>query len=147
MSMDYENAPLEAPSYDDDFGPPESVEVDVNLVINNLQQGWMSQVANLQWVNAQLSAKAAEMERRWQEAEMRVGALEGALKVESENSSRLEEELNRYTPVYLEADGRVYPAATPADDHLSEDAILQMSAALSGQPGLTAPVEPAAEPG
>ena len=56
MSMDYENAPLEAPSYDDDFGPPESVEVDVNLVINNLQQGWMRQVANLQWVNAQLSA-------------------------------------------------------------------------------------------
>jgi hypothetical protein len=139
MSMDYENAPLEPPFDEGDFGPPQSVEVDVNLVINNLQQGWMSQVANLQWVNAQLSAKAEEMERRWRETEARANALEGALVNESEHARKLEGLLERggvYLPDIDTDPAQVERALSQADDHPSEDAILQMSALASGQPGL-----------
>jgi hypothetical protein len=120
---------------DDDFGPPQSVEVDVNLVINNLQQGWMSQVANLQWVNAQLSAKAEEMERRWREAEMRIGALQGALVATSPVDDHPQE---GGTGLFTkeQADEFMNLDVSPADDHPSEDAILQMSALASGQPGL-----------
>jgi hypothetical protein len=135
MDMDFEDIRPDAPQYEDaPLGAPESVEVDINQVINNLQQGWMAQVANLQWTNAKITANAQEMERRWHEAEARAGALEGALLTESESATYLEQQLSTSRELadhYADQMEKLQDASR-SDDPPQED-VFQAAAALAGQ--------------
>jgi hypothetical protein len=124
------------------LGAPESIEVSYEAVINNLQQGWMSQVANLQYVNAQLAAKVQEVDRRLLESNARCGALEGALLTESETNragiAALEERLDQALKGAEEA---LASLSSPVDDPPQED-VFQAAAALAGQPVLASSSAP-----
>jgi hypothetical protein len=100
MELDYENAPLEPPTNEDDqglneLGLPESIDIDVNAVIHALQREWANEVAQLQWDKANHLAAKQEMQQRWQRAEAMKASLEEALAAEIAHSRDVEERLDK----------------------------------------------------
>jgi hypothetical protein len=142
--VDYENAPLEPPTMGDDseeFGEPESVGIDMNRQVHHFMQSTADNFVKNHWTIAAHAAEIDGLQIALQEAKATVEAqtlhikgVEGELehlRFQLETSRRLADSWES------RAEELENQLATPADDPQQEDAFLQATATLSGQPGLT----------
>jgi hypothetical protein len=111
---------------DDEFGAPESVQIDLNRQINHLMQSFSNDNIQLHWKISQHAAEIDALKMALAEREAEVEALNAALQSEVEHSSKLEGLQERSSTQTLSA-------LNLADDPQPADGFLALA---SGQPGL-----------
>jgi regulator of replication initiation timing len=148
MDLDYENAPLDPPEVEEIDELPQKIELAPDAIINQLMRRYSGQLQQQTWENTllateneQLKTMLAEAANETQEDKATIAELSSMLDERQGYAEELEVALSQRTPVYLDSDGHVRPAATPSDDPPPEvDGFLAMAA---GQPGLASTPAPA----